>query len=385
MDEARRALAIGTSGDRDRVSDQRAASALAALQKTLVHERTRGAKDVAVYQRAAPAVVRIVAGDQGDRLGSGAIIDNEGHIITNWHVVGEEHEVLVVLKPNDSTELRRELVFSATVEKTDSVADLALLKLAIPPSALRPLQLGDIGTLAVGQDVHAIGHPNDEVWTYTKGTISQIRPSYSWSDGKDSHRANIVQTQTPLNPGNSGGPLLDDAARIIGLNTFKGSGESLNYAVAVDEIQSFLRRSGGRPPQSPPSAPSQSRCTEQYDTTGRGWKNIAGCYVSVVSPPPNFWLVTRLAGQGPAYRAEGPPSGKIDTIIIPSGKDRRQLDYYIDLDCDGRVDLIRGSIGDRMFTYRLPIPAPTLASLAPELAAALQLGKLPYPALRLCP
>ena len=105
------------------------------------------------------------------------------------------------LMPKNSTDLKKELAFRASVEKIDQLTDLALLKIKNPPRNLAHLDLGDVSTLAVGQDVHAIGHPNKEYWTLTKGIISQVRDNYAW----DIHRARVIQTQTPINPGNSGG------------------------------------------------------------------------------------------------------------------------------------------------------------------------------------
>jgi S1-C subfamily serine protease len=117
----------------------------------------------------------------------------------------------VVFKPRSGAEVKKELAFAATPIKVDQVADLALLKIQAPPKDLSYLPLGEITMVEVGQDVHAIGHPEGEVWTYTTGIVSQIRPGYQWV-GLDGllHQSKVIQTQTALNPGNSGGPLLND-------------------------------------------------------------------------------------------------------------------------------------------------------------------------------
>lgn len=102
--------------------------------------------------------------------------------------------------------------------------------------------LGSSAEIEVGADVHAIGHPTGEAWTYTRGVISQVRRDYPWTSSATNkeHRATVIQTQTPINPGNSGGPLLSDRGTILGVNSFKAEGEGLNFAVSVGEISRFL-------------------------------------------------------------------------------------------------------------------------------------------------
>jgi S1-C subfamily serine protease len=133
---------------------------------------------------------------------------------------------------------------------------LALVKASDVPVGRIPLRLGDPSEIAVGMDVHAIGHPVGETWTYTTGIISQYRQAYEWQAKDDpiKHKADVIQTQTPINPGNSGGPLLSDTGSLIGVNSFKSAGEALNYAVSVDEIRKFLARSDNRVAQQVPKS-----------------------------------------------------------------------------------------------------------------------------------
>jgi S1-C subfamily serine protease len=205
-------------------------------------EKTRGAGS-SVYKTASPAVV-FVCTDIG--AGAGALYKSD-YVITNWHVVRGKEKALVIYKSSQGIEVKKENAVVAEVIKVDEVADLALLRITKPRKNVTPLPLGDIARVEVGQEVHAIGHPEGEVWTYTKGTVSQIRPNYEWTyeDGSK-HKSKVIQTQTPINPGNSGGPLLDDKAHIIGINSFGKRGQGLNYAISVDEIQTFLSRKGGR-------------------------------------------------------------------------------------------------------------------------------------------
>jgi hypothetical protein len=133
-------------------------------------------------------------------------------------------------------------VIAADVIRVDQVRDLALLRpVTFPANAPKPIELADVQDIAVGADVHAIGHPTGEAWSYTKGIISQVRNDYTWeTEAKIKHHADVIQTQTPINPGNSGGPLLSDDGKLIGVNAFKAKGEALNFAVAITDVRRFL-------------------------------------------------------------------------------------------------------------------------------------------------
>jgi S1-C subfamily serine protease len=354
-------------------------STLEKLPKNLLLEETRGATNVEVYKKAAPATVLVVT-DQS--LGSGVVISDQGEVLTNWHVIQGASRIAVVFKPRKGVEIKKELAFAAMLMKIDQVADLALLKIQAPPQNVSALSLGDITDLEVGQDVHAIGHPDGEVWTYTTGIVSQIRPSYQWT-GADNllHQSKVIQTQTALNPGNSGGPLLNDRAEIIGINSFRGEGEGLNYAVAVDVVKTFLQRAESRAAAPVPSPRPASYRTEPYGT------NIVGVYIDAQVPPPDVWFVYQDSGRQLAYSARGSRTPtRIDTVIQGADPQWRSLVYYFDADCDGQIDLIgfdsdaNGAV-DRYELPREPFP---LANLAQELTQALQQGIIPYSQLQIC-
>ena len=111
------------------------------------------------------------------------------------------------------------------------------------PVGVKPLGLATIGSLEIGQDVHAIGHPDGGAdWSYTRGYIGQLIKDYEWQGSNDIvHRAKLViQSQTPITYGNSGGPLLNDNGLIIGVNTFGGDFAGATYAVSVQDLKLFL-------------------------------------------------------------------------------------------------------------------------------------------------
>lgn len=212
---------------------------------------TRGSQGVAVYRKAASAVVLVVTGNfRSDELtdlgvGSGVIVDSTGLILTNYHVVQGFQAILVFLKPVVGVTPSKDLAYAERLVAYDSHKDLALLRLVKPPANLPTVAIGSGSRVEVGEDIHVIGHPGGEqTWSYTTGVISQIRPGYEavFSDGT-LIRANVLQIQTSINPGNSGGPVLDDSGTLIGLATFgMPNMQNMNFAIAVDEIATFLAR-----------------------------------------------------------------------------------------------------------------------------------------------
>jgi S1-C subfamily serine protease len=170
-----------------------------------------------IYERANPAVVNIdVAG--GTNLtefgsGSGFVIDTDGHIVTNNHVVEGADEIDVTFA--DGT------VAVATVIGVDPYSDLAVIKVDVDASKLAPLTLADSDQTKVGQRVVAIGNPFGLVGTMTVGIISgkgRTLPADSPSGGSNFSNPDILQTDAAINPGNSGGPLLNSNSDVIGVN-----------------------------------------------------------------------------------------------------------------------------------------------------------------------
>ena len=210
-----------------------------------VASNARGVKDAALFRNISPSVVLILSKEGS---GSGSIIGTQGQILTNWHVVGNNSEVGVILKPpKDVDRISKADIRRARVLKVDQVSDLALIQLLDIPVGRSVIKLGDLSDIGVGVDVHAIGHPNGEAWTYTKGIVSQYRNDYSWDVGQLKHKASVIQTQTPINPGNSGGPLLTDSGVLVGVNSFVDkNAQGINFAVSIEDVKKFLSRSGNR-------------------------------------------------------------------------------------------------------------------------------------------
>ena len=191
-----------------------------------------------IYEDNALGVV-LLMGDKG--YGAGVIISSKGYVLTNNHVIENNENLEAILSYQYNLDGFEEYVHSIEIIKQDKVKDLALIKINKPRAALKPIKISR-KVPAIGSLVHAIGHPDLEVWSYTTGYISQIRDEYEWSYKDDfEHMANVYRTQTPIAEGNSGGPLLNNHGNLVGINTF-GDNENdfQNFSVTVDEIIKFL-------------------------------------------------------------------------------------------------------------------------------------------------
>jgi hypothetical protein len=145
--------------------------------------------------------------------------------------------------PKNSGKYSEDDYMIGMVVNNNKHSDLALIKLINNPIGVKPLSLANASSLKIGQDVHAIGHPgNGSQWTYTKGYIGQILKNHEWSydDGIDRKAQIVIQSQTPIMGGNSGGPLMNDAGEVIGVNSYGSDYAGANYAVSVKDLKLFL-------------------------------------------------------------------------------------------------------------------------------------------------
>tara|TARA_B100002051_G_C16716277_1_gene629654 strand:- start:64 stop:1161 length:1098 start_codon:yes stop_codon:yes gene_type:complete len=194
-----------------------------------------------LYDKTVNDVVYVV-GAYGS--GSGIVI-SPYEILTNYHVVHNSSKAAYHLFNRDVTVLKQvadEPLYEAEVVALDKDRDLALLRTKKRLSTSGVLFARN-SSISVGDDVFAIGHPAGNIWSYCQGTISALPSPYEWSysSAQSGMVANCIQTQTPTNPGNSGGPLLNSRGHLVGVNSFGSPGyEGLNFAVRIDEVESFL-------------------------------------------------------------------------------------------------------------------------------------------------
>jgi S1-C subfamily serine protease len=202
--------------------------------------------NVRVYEMANRSVVNIntqvVTYDRffmlptpGQGSGSGSVLDREGRVLTNYHVVEGAREIQVTL-PGGKT-------YTAETVAYDKELDIAVLKIDAPASELYPISLGTSDGLKVGQRVYALGNPFGFEGTLTTGIISNLNRTLP-SRVNDREMRSIIQTDAALNPGNSGGPLLDTSGRMIGMNvaiaTKTGQNAGLGFAIPINRIRQYL-------------------------------------------------------------------------------------------------------------------------------------------------
>ena len=147
---------------------------------------------------------------EGVASGSGVVLDDEGHVLTNNHVVEGGEQIRVSFESEGQ-------MYPAEVVGTEPNSDLALLKVEAPVAALHPLKLGDSSKMEVGDQVVAIGNPFDLQRTVTSGIVSALQREIQAPDGVTIN--NVIQTDAAINPGNSGGPLINADGEVIGINS----------------------------------------------------------------------------------------------------------------------------------------------------------------------
>jgi S1-C subfamily serine protease len=212
----------------------------------------RGLTPERVYQEDAPGVVQITATSvtraqsapfgflpsspqTTQSLGSGFVIDRAGHIVTNYHVIAGAQKVQVSFSSQDQ--------LAATVVGSDKSTDVAVLKIDTHSRALTPLPLGDSDAVSVGDPVYAIGNPFGLSRTLTAGLVSAVGRQIFAPNNQPVE--NAIQTDAAINHGNSGGPLIDDEGRVIGVTSQIQTGSTdansgsvgIGFAIPIDTVR----------------------------------------------------------------------------------------------------------------------------------------------------
>lgn len=203
--------------------------------------------NIGVYENGNRSVVNINTKANRDQLwflggpqteegsGSGWVLDREGHIVTNHHVIEGSDVVSVTLANSDDP-------FSARVVGSDPQNDIAIIKIDAPRELLFPVSIGESNTLRVGQKIFAIGNPFGLERTMTVGIVSSLERTLRSKSGR--LIKNIIQLDAALNQGNSGGPLLDADGKLVGMNTaiatLTGENTGVGFAVPANTIRRVI-------------------------------------------------------------------------------------------------------------------------------------------------
>ena len=206
--------------------------------------------------------------------GSGIVLDDQGHVLTNFHVVEGAQKIQVMLSDGSAHD--------ATVVGTDPATDVAVLRVGAPPTLLHPVEFGTSNDLRVGQRVFAIGNPFGLERTLTTGIISSLNRSLPTRTGRTIK--SIIQTDAAINPGNSGGPLVDSGSRLIGMTTAiasrTGQSAGVGFAIPVGTLSRIV-----------PQLIRQGRVIRPDAGITRVYQSDAGLVVATLAP------------DGPAERA----------------------------------------------------------------------------------
>ncbi len=262
---------------------------------------------VNLYERVSFSVVNIaVSTALGGGTGSGFVLDTNGHIVTNNHVIEGADRILVRFA--DDTVVEAELVGA------DVDSDLAVIRVDVPADLLREVRLGDSSALRVGQRAIAVGNPFGFEQTMTTGIISALGRVVRQENGYSLPQ--LIQTDAAINPGNSGGPLLNARGEVIGVNTliFSSSGSSagVGFAVPVNTVKRVV--------------PALIE-TGRYDDP---WLGISGLSVTPMAaealalPVEQGILLRDIAPEGPADSAGlrgNDQQVEFDGVLLPTGGD----------------------------------------------------------------
>jgi S1-C subfamily serine protease len=206
--------------------------------------------------------------------GSGSVLDKQGHVLTNYHVIEDAREVKVTLYDGKT--------YDARLVGGDPINDTAVLRVTAPSDVLHPIAIGDSGNLRVGMHVYAIGNPFGLERTMSTGIISSLNRSLRVTASRSIK--SMIQIDAAINPGNSGGPLLDSHGRLIGMNTAiasrTGQSSGVGFAIPVNLI---------------------SRVVPQLIRHGRVIRPEIG--IQRVYETEAGLLITRLTPNGPADQA----------------------------------------------------------------------------------
>ena len=295
-------------------------------------------------------------------MGTGFLVDDSGLVLSNWHVAEKATNMFVWTLPEGGDKsvkflFEKQDYYMASVIATNKKQDLALIKVSGLPKTIKPVNLGSDDQIEVGDNVYAIGHPISYPWTFSSGMVSQVRENFEWDyDDTFTHTANVIQMQTPISTGNSGGPLFSSEGKVVGVNTLgETQGQNINFAVAVDQVKQFIKDNPYVAKINPLNAAMKKEfpkaITQDYnnngtidtwyvDTNNNGNVDLAflddnedGKVEAVIidENENGVWEVTRV---------DENQDGTIDYVLLDEDEDGKNDLIATDVDNDGKFDKV---------------------------------------------
>ena len=284
----------------------------------------------------------------GGGIGSGSLIDKNGLILTNWHVIKNANQVWVYPYPKDPSKgLQMDKVtdaekFLARVVAKNKKTDLALVQITGFSKRITPIPLGIGDKVQTGEKVFAIGHPAFYGWNITDGIIRGIAPNDEWNYGPPpkegeefDHQSNNIIHSAEIEGGSSGGPLFNEKGRIIGINNMGEIGSNnINFAIAVEHAQELIKNKEepGIKTTVTVEPLTEKILRQKYPNLQPGDWNENGII--------DGWLVdSNNNGIGDTIYADDDEDGLIEYIEIDSNENNSSEILVFDKDFDGRPDL----------------------------------------------
>ena len=269
-------------------------------------------------------------------MGTGFLVDETGLVLSNWHVADKATNMLLWTLPEGGDKsikflFEKQDYYNASVIATDKKQDLALIKVNGLPKSIKPVNLGSDSKIEVGDNVYAIGHPISYPWTFSFGMVSQVRKNFEWDyDENFTHSANVIQMQTPISTGNSGGPLFSSEGQVVGINTLGDTeGQNINFAVAVDQVKQFIKDNPYIKKVNPLNAAMikefPKAITQDYNNNG----TIDTWYID-----------TNNNGKIDFAFLDDNEDGKVEAVLIDENENEVWEATRVDENQDGKIDYI---------------------------------------------
>jgi S1-C subfamily serine protease len=282
-----------------------------AVNRSVVNINTKATVASGLFQWEVPS----------EGAGSGIVLDRQGHVLTNYHVVEGAREIQVLLFDGSS--------HGGKLVGFDPATDVAVLKVDAPAAPLVPAVFGSSSNLQVGQRVFAIGNPFGLERTLTTGIISSLNRSLPTRTGRTIK--SIIQTDAAINPGNSGGPLLDSGSRLIGMNTAiasrTGQSSGVGFAIPVGTLARIV-----------PQLIQRGKVTRPDAGIARVYQTDQGLLVAALAPDGpaeragvrGFRVVRERRRQGPfVAEFERVDRSGADLIVAVAGQPVRTADDFL--------------------------------------------------------